>query len=240
MRNPRVAEGAMREHCYDSREALAEALASGVAAVLAGGIATRGQARLAVSGGSTPELFFERLSRMDLDWARVRILPVDERFVPIDHPRSNAGLIRRLLLQGRASAARLLPLCNGDEADHGEAAANADHAVAMLGGLDAAVIGMGEDGHTASFFPDGDNLAAALDVRTRHHVLAMQAPGAVEPRMTLTLRYLLEAGFIALHIEGAAKRQTLSRAVAGGSQEEMPVRALLREAGERLHLFWAP
>lgn len=230
----------MQFHAYESREELAEALATGVGAVLAGGIATRGQARLAVSGGSTPKLFFETLSKTDLDWEKVRVTLVDERFVTPDSDRSNAGMVKRLLLQNHAKSARFIALCDGTEPGVDAAAETADHAIAMLGQLDAAVLGMGTDGHTASFFPGGDRLAEALDPKTPHHVISMQAEGAGEPRLTMTLHYLLEARFLALHVEGADKRAVLENAMAEGSHEEMPVRALIDQAGDRLHTFWAP
>ena len=230
----------MQFHAYESRHDLAEALATGVGAILAGGIATRGQARLAVSGGSTPKLFFETLSKADLDWERVRVTLVDERFVATDDARSNAGMVKHLLLQNKAAKARFIPLCDGGEDSVEAAAANADHAIAMLGQLDAAVLGMGTDGHTASFFPGGDRLKQALDPGTPHHVIAMRAKGAPEPRLTMTLHYLLEAQFLALHVEGAEKRTVLEDAMREGSHEEMPVRAVIDAAGERLHTFWAP
>jgi 6-phosphogluconolactonase len=227
-------------HVYENREALALALATGVAAVLSGAIATRGEARLAVSGGSTPALFLDILSQAELDWERVTVTLVDERFVGEESPRSNAALVRRTLLKGRAASARFLPLAGDVEAGLPVARDTADHAVAMLGRLDAVILGMGNDGHTASFFPGGDNLAEALEVQGRRHVIAMTAPGAGEPRLTLALRPILEARFLALHIEGEEKRRTLEAALGEGAQADMPVRAVLTHAGERLQIFWAP
>lgn len=235
-----MADRKMHLHRYAAREELAEALASGIGAVLAGGIAMRGEARLAVSGGNTPALLFERLSKMPIEWQRVRITLTDERFVPASDTRSNAGLVRRLLLKDKAADARFLPLCDGEEPNADIAADAADHEFAMLGGLDAAILGMGLDGHTASFFPGGDQLADALDMDARRHVLAMNAPGAAEPRLTLGLRYLMEAQFVALHIEGDEKWAVFERASEGDDDTEMPVRAVLREANEKLHVFWAP
>ena len=89
----------MHVHDYSDREQLAVALAAGVAAVLGGGIAERGSATLAVSGGSTPSRFFDWLSRTEIAWENVTVTLVDERLVAWDHPRSNLGMIKRTLIQ---------------------------------------------------------------------------------------------------------------------------------------------
>ncbi|WP_279481968.1 6-phosphogluconolactonase [Aureimonas sp. SK2] len=231
----------IREHHYETRPALAEALATGVAAVLCGGIATRGQAVLAVSGGSTPKLFFQTLAKTDLDWSRVTVCLVDERWVPETSERSNTRLIRENLLTGRAADARLEPLF-----EDGPSAREAEDEVsrrlsALPRPFDAVILGMGNDGHTASFFPGADRLAEAIDPHAGHRVVAIEAPGAGEPRITLALPFLLEARFLALHIEGQEKRDTLAEALGDGPVEEMPVRSVLRAARpEPLQVFWAP
>lgn len=230
----------MRLHEFSTRERLAEALASGVAAVLAGAIATRGSALLAVSGGNTPALFLQRLSQAEIAWESVTVLPVDERLVPLTSVRSNARTIRHNLLAHRAALARFVPLHDGAIDDPEQAQARARDRLNGMADADAAVLGMGADGHTASFFPGGDKLAEALDPACQHRVVSMAAPGAAEPRLTLSLRYLLGAEFLALHIEGEEKRRTLERALGEGAVGEMPVRAPLRAAGDRLHVFYAP
>lgn len=230
----------MHRHEYKARDQLAEALAAGVAAVLGGGIAERGSAVLAVSGGTTPAAFFARLSEADIAWADVTITLVDERLVPPDHERSNLRLVRETLMQNRAAAANLVGLCDGTTDDPQAAAEAADRLVGGLEPFDAAILGMGTDGHTASFFPGGDRLVKALDPESHRHVVAMQAPGAGEPRLTVTLRRLLDAHFLALHIEGEEKKTVLEAALQPGPVEAMPVRAVLRGAGDRLNLFWAP
>ncbi|MBB3936456.1 6-phosphogluconolactonase [Aureimonas phyllosphaerae] len=231
----------IREHHYPTREALAEALATGVAAVLCGGIATRGQAVLAVSGGSTPKLFFRTLAKADLDWSRVTVCLVDERWVPETSDRSNTRLVRENLLTGPAASARLEPLF-----EEGASAREAEDEVsrrlaALPRPFDAVILGMGNDGHTASFFPGADRLAEAIDPQAGHRVLAIGAPGAGEPRITLALPFLLEARLLALHIEGDEKRETLQKALADGTVAEMPVRSVLRAPREEpLQVFWAP
>lgn len=229
----------VKRHDYASKDQLAEALCAGVAASLAGGIATRGSATLAVSGGSTPRRFFEHLSQAEIDWKSVTVTLVDERWVPPTDERSNERLVRETLLQGRASAARFEPLfVDGPSADEAEADVSR-----RLGALprpfDAVVLGMGSDGHTASFFPGGDRLAEALDLARHEAAIPMRAPGAGEPRMTLTLSRMADAALLAVHIEGDEKRQVLEQALAGTDTAGMPVRAVF--ALQRpIEIFWAP
>ncbi len=141
-------------HIFQSRAELAETLAGTIAAKLSTAIAARGTGFIAVSGGSTPALLFAELSRATIDWKSVIVTLIDERLVPPDQPRSNAKLVADKLLQGPAAAARFVPLYHGTD-DGEEAAARARAELGKLPWpLDVAVLGMGGDGHTASFFPD--------------------------------------------------------------------------------------
>ncbi len=222
---------------FPSREVLAKALARDVAKALSARLAVQVEAMLAVSGGSTPGLFFAALSKAALDWSRVIVTLVDDRWVPEDSLRSNAALVRRHLLINNAAAARFIPLYNGAASPQaGRAAIEAQFAQLPLS-LAAAVLGMGEDGHTASFFPGGDRLAMALAPAQGQSVEAMNAPNAGEPRITLTLPVLLKADLLALHIEGEAKRVVLEQALAEGPVEAMPVRAVLRHDPK---IYWSP
>ena len=214
------------ERIFEAREALAESLARDVADELARAIEAKGRATLAVSGGTTPKLFFEKLSVIDIPWSRVAVTLVDERQVPESSERSNARLVRQHLLQNKAAAARFVPLVDNPEAE-------------KIPAFDVAVLGMGNDGHTASFFPGGDTLAEAIDAETAKRLIAITAPGAGEPRLTFTLPVLAQAGRLALHIEGAEKKQVLKQALAEGPEEDMPVRAVLRGTAP-VTLYWCP
>jgi 6-phosphogluconolactonase len=214
------------ERIFEAREALAASLARDVADELSRAIEAKGRATLAVSGGTTPKLFFEKLSMIDIPWSRVSVTLVDERQVPESSERSNARLVRAHLLQNKAAAARFVPLVGNPDAEN-------------IPAFDVAVLGMGNDGHTASFFPDGDTLAEAIDAETRKRLIAITAPGAGEPRLTFTLPVLAQAGRLALHIEGAEKKQVLKQALAEGPQEDMPVRAVLRGPAP-VTLYWCP
>ncbi len=225
-------------HAFGGREILAEALAATVAGQLGRAVENRGKATLAVSGGNTPALFFESLAREEIDWSAVVITLVDERFVPDTSDRSNAGLVKARLLKGRAAEAHFVPLY-APFADVTLAANDAAGRLAKhLPPLDVVVLGMGGDGHTASYFPDAAELEALLDPDAKRLVSAAHAPSAGEERLTLTLPAIADAGFIALHIEGADKAATLEKALAPGAT--LPIRRVIDAARTPVEIFWAP
>ncbi|WP_417628018.1 6-phosphogluconolactonase [Pararhodobacter aggregans] len=192
----------------------------------------RDRALFAVPGGTTPGPVFDMLSAVDIDWDRVDVVPGDERWLPEDHPRSNAGQLRARLLRGKASAAHLLPLWRDLPPDEGAALAAAD--LEPLLPIDVALVGMGADMHTASMFPGAPELALAL-ASDAPVVVPITAPDAPEPRVTLSARAL--KGAFALHvlIVGAEKREALERAQKL-SPTEAPINALLSKAS----IHWAP
>jgi 6-phosphogluconolactonase len=222
---------------FHDKDQLADALAEAVATDLKAGVKARGEASIAVSGGSTPARFFRTLSqRADVPWDKVTVTLVDERWVDESSERSNGRLVKANLLTGRAAAARFVPLYRGGTVADAYAAGLAVREVPFP--FDAAILGMGNDGHTASFFPGGDTLADALT--GEGPVVAINAPGAGEPRVTLTLKVLLASRALYLHIEGNEKVETLARAEAEGPIEDMPVRAVLRQTQTPLTIYWCP
>lgn len=225
---------------FGTKEDLALALAETVAEHINDGIAARGAASIAVSGGSTPGRFFAVLGRRkDIDWSKVTVTLVDERWVPETSDRSNAGLVNEKLLQGPAATAHFVPLyAGGDEPDAAGIARTNLQVSAVPMPFDAVILGMGNDGHTASFFPGGDTLNEALT--SDGPAIAIRAPGAGEPRVTLVLKRLLMASGLYLHIEGEEKAATLERAAAEGPVEDMPIRSILRQSQTPLTIFWSP
>jgi 6-phosphogluconolactonase len=227
-------------HEFDSNQALCERLAQCIASGLEGALNLREEATLAVSGGSTPKPLFAALSICDLDWSRVRVTQVDERWVSEDHADSNARLIREHLLQERAAAARFDSMkVNVADAFAAEAA-TAQQLAAFADAIDVVVLGMGEDGHTASFFPGAETLDQALDLTTERLCLAVRPPAAPHDRMTLSLAALMRSRQLYLHITGAKKLSVLQEALAGEDTMTLPIAAVCQRAENPLEIFYAP
>jgi 6-phosphogluconolactonase len=218
-------------------EELALGLADWTAERLRGAIAARGVALLIVSGGKSPARFFDRLSNVDLDWTRVAITLADERRVAEDSPRSNARLVRERLLCNRAEAASFTPLADVRLPEDRELAAASARIANLPMPADVVVLGMGDDGHTASWFPGADGLAEAMDPAARQLVAPIRAANAGEPRLTLTGRVILRARAIALEIQGEGKLTTFRAALEPGPEQVMPIRAVLKSAADRLTVF---
>lgn len=187
----------------------------------------------AVPGGTTPGPVFDMLSAVDLEWERVDVIPGDERWVAEDNARSNAALIRARLIRDKARAARLIPLFR-PVATPEEAIDDLTAEITPLLPVDVALVGMGADMHTASLFPGADGLARAL-AADAPPVLPITAPGAPEPRVTLSAPVLRGAWALHVVITGDEKRAALEKARKLDPMQA-PISALLPEA----IVHWAP
>ena len=211
-------------HFADSAQAAAD-IAARIAALLEQAIATRGVATLALSGGRSPRPVLESLSASLSDWSKVIVTLVDERWVDPTDPDSNEKLVRDTLLQGPAAAARFVPMKNAAaDAYLGQPTAEADF-VALPWPLDIILLGMGDDGHTASLFPEARELDEGLSSTAL--TIAVTPPAAPHQRLSLTAHAILSSRHIFLQISGAAKKAVYDRTMAGGPVEELPIRVAL-------------
>jgi 6-phosphogluconolactonase len=226
-------------HWLESTDAaqLAQTLATTIAEQLRAALDIRPRASLAVSGGRTPLAMLQHLSQEKLDWQRVDITLADERWVNEADSASNAALVKANLITQQAAEATFYPLYNGQaSATEGQASCQ-KQLRAMHWPLDALVLGMGNDGHTASLFPQCPALHQALSATPSQLCLATQAPVQPTQRMTLTAATLMRARNKHLHIEGAQKRQVLEQAMHLRSAMKMPIFTFLQHP---LTIHWCP
>ncbi|KQY88053.1 MULTISPECIES: 6-phosphogluconolactonase [unclassified Brevundimonas] len=218
----------------------AAACAARLTDTLAAALAETGKAVFAGAGGSTPAPIYRRMAQANLDWSRVAVTLVDERYVPETSPESNAALIKQALLTGLAEAARFVPLYHS-EVTVDRAAAFAAHALAAEGGrLDAVLLGMGEDGHICSMFPNSPTLKTLLSPTLPPTVLGVPpgrdgAAPSLE-RLSINLPYLMGARCVVLALTGAAKRAVFQREAAGDPRVQ-PIAALVA-ANVPLDVLW--
>ncbi len=220
-------------------DALARTAADLIAAALAAALAGSGRASLAVAGGTTPAATYRRLSGALIDWAKVSIVPTDERWVSPSSPDSNERFLRESLLQGPAAAAAFTPLWS-DAPTPDAAAARAEPAIAALTPLDVVVLGMGEDGHFASLFPGSPALAEGLDPDGARRCIGVPSgsPAPPQPRITLTRRAFQDARHVLLLITGQAKRRVFDDAWFG--DRDLPIRSLRDMDSPDVRVLWSP
>ncbi|UHL66042.1 6-phosphogluconolactonase [Paralcaligenes sp. KSB-10] len=225
----------MSWHAYEQDEPCIAALTHAVAGTLQQSIDLCGTARLAVSGGRSPIPFFARLSHADLDWPKITITLVDERFVTPGDPDSNENLVRSHLLVNRARQARFQGLLS----DPGNIESCLEQANRQTETITLAVLGMGENGHTASLFPLAPELTQALDPGQTRNYVRITPTDAPHTRISMTLAALLRAQSRILFISGPLKRQVMERA-AQRATPALPISFLLTSPDAPIDVYWHP
>jgi len=223
---------------FETREQLDLALADKVSEILQQAISLKGKASIAVSGGSTPKGFFKVLSHKDIDWKKVTITLADERWVNINSDASNTRLVHENLLQNNASSAKFFHLkqgevlCDETLADLNVAANNA------LLPLDVLILGMGEDGHTASLFPCSTQIEKALDSNNENALMTVEPTTAPHQRITFSFASLSQSKNVFLHLCGDNKKQVLDKALNGDDVFDMPIRKFLHADNIDTQVYW--
>lgn len=219
-------------HTFGDPDSQAEALADAVAAALAGP-AQASPRVLAVSGGTSPRRFFEHLSSpRALDWSTVDLTLVDDRWVPDDDPACNARLVRASLLQRAAAHSRFLPLVDmSREPAQQVELLNRD---ARYRQPEVVVLGMGEDGHTASLFADAPEWETVLSTPNRYVLVHPQA--APHARVSLSMHALIHTRHLFLLISGPRKLEVLNQAVAGPNNNA--ISKLANHKGVHIDVYW--
>jgi 6-phosphogluconolactonase len=193
----------------DEKE-LARSAAVLLAQALKDALASKARVSFATSGGGTPGPIHRVLATLDVPWERVDFYFVDERCVPPDSPESNFRLARETLLVPVGAKDSQVFRMEGERSDFDAAAR--DYEARLPAALDVALIGLGEDGHTASLFPGHP----ALEEKSRR-VLTVVGPKPPPQRLTLTLPALLATRYVLGVTQGAGKREALRQMLSGGN-----------------------
>jgi 6-phosphogluconolactonase len=235
----------VKEFLFEDRASLFAALASDCRAHLAKALTDRGATTFMVSGGSTPAPLYEALSLSDLDWDNINVALVDERWVDKEHSASNEALIYRSLLINNAAKASFVSMKTAAKSAVEGCTETEVLYQALPKPFAISILGMGNDGHTASLFPHADGLDEALADNNRQLTAAIMAKqsevtGPNTERLTLTLNGLLQSERLIILLTGEEKLAVYRQAMAEGPVEDMPVRAVLRQSKVPVELYWAP
>ncbi|PIT39498.1 6-phosphogluconolactonase [Snodgrassella alvi] len=227
-------------HLFDTPNAMNTALATAITANLQDAINLRSKASLAVSGGPTPVELFQILSQAQIAWNQVYITLVDERWVDKHHEDSNERLIHTHLLQNKAKEAHFISLKTIAENPYDgvdEIQTRLQQSLPLP--IDALVLGMGDDGHTASLFPHAENLYKGIDMQSDRLVIDMKPLTAPHDRISLTLPVILNSRHLYLQLNGKKQQQVLEQALAGKNINDMPIRAVLHQQKLPLQIYLA-
>ena len=211
-------------------------LSNKVSAILKKAINEKGSATLVVSGGSTPKPLFNHLSSQDLDWSRVTVILADERCVEPTDPASNALLVKNELLKNNAEEAGFVSLFDGGELSL-EDQDIANSRVSALPRYDLVILGMGDDGHTASIFPEAENREAALDLKNFQLALATDPKTVTPMRITQTARRLLDSDLLVIHISGDKKSALLNEIIDSPNVDKWPISAFITQQKTPVELY---
>jgi 6-phosphogluconolactonase len=225
------------EHFFLEQKELIDTLSSKIIDNLQEAILKKGSASLLVSGGSTPKPLFEKLSSFNIPWEKIKVALCDERWIDKNHKDSNEKLVRDSLLVNFAEKATFISMYQEyiDIEDAQDVCSNIYEK--ELFPFDVLILGMGNDGHTASLFPNNIKLKEALET-TKGFCICMKPDTAPYERMSLTKTAILSATNIYLHFEGVEKQDVYKKVLEGASSNDMPVSAILNQDKKKIEVYY--
>ena len=195
---------------FENKEQLEIDLSQRIANCIENAIEQYGDARILLSGGSTPFGVYQKLAEFPLDWSKVSVGLVDDRMVPIDHPSSNYGTLRSVFEKAIQNGALVYPMVRIDNWSENLALVASDYKT-FMNRLDFIFLGMGNDGHTASLFPNDESSEADL-LHSRVELLYTTAPVEPKHRMTCSKALLCQAENSVLMLVGEEKMKVFNEA----------------------------
>jgi 6-phosphogluconolactonase len=221
----------------NSAESLDIDLSLRIGQLLTQSISENGCASIAVSGGRSPIGLFEELSKINLDWSKVELTLVDERWVDAKNENSNELVVRKHLIQNQATQVKFFPIKNSAKNSKEEQVLHEQVLQKIKLPFDVIILGMGEDGHTASLFPCCKELTQAMDPNNQQKCIVTKPKNAPYERISLTFSTISKAKNLILHIRGSSKLQTFELAMTLKDANKMPIYAFMEQP---LEIYWSP
>ena len=224
-------------HGTNSTESLDIDLSHRIGQLLAQSIAENGCASIAVSGGRSPIGLFEKLSKINLDWSKIELTLVDERWVDSKNEDSNELLVRKHLIKNQATQVNFFPIKNSAKNSKERQVLHEQVLQKIKLPFDVIILGMGEDGHTASLFPCCKELTQAMDPNNQQKCIVTKPKNAPYERISLTFSTISKAKNLILHLRGSSKLQTFELAMTLKDANKMPIYAFMEQP---LEIYWSP
>ena len=221
----------------NNSESLVSDLCQSIGEILTEAIRKRGRASMAVSGGGTPTPLFKEFSLLSIDWAKVDLTLVDDRWVDAKNSDSNELLVRTHLIKNKATKVNFIPLKNDSKTAKEGQKISEEMLKNITLPFDVVVLGMGSDGHTASLFPCSDELPDAMDLNNLNYLISTSPKTAPYQRLSLTARVIIDAKNVFLHLNGSSKLHTLESAMEYKDSSRMPIYTFLENG---LNIYWSP
>ncbi len=231
---------ALSFHQFESKISLIQALKTHISNTLNESLKAQNKPFLALSGGTTPSPLYVELAKENLRWSDIKVTLTDERLVPTDNAESNEKMIKETLIQDKAAECQFIPLMHDDVSDEALIAQTQASLDEINSRFDLVLLGMGNDMHTASLFPDAPELLQALRAENNEKCLLLNPASASGKRISLTLPTLLNSQAIILLINGQAKWDALQLALSYNDPIKAPVSAILNQDTVPVHVYWAP
>lgn len=218
-----------------SRAELEYNLCEDLCSILTKAIEEKGHATLGLSGGSTPKNLFHLLSQRELEWNKISIFPIDERFLDDENKAQNGHLIRSTLLKNKAQKAKFIPLIYNNIDYY----VNLEIAEKELSNIqkpyDIILLGMGLDGHTASLFPEINNLKEGLNDQNEKLLINTQPKHAPYKRISMTAAAINTSQHLFLHIYGSEKKLLFDKALGLNDPYQFPITAFANHSNFKIY-----
>ena len=229
----------LRENIFTDKAKLELELAEEISQKLDLELKNKGEANLLVSGGSTPKKLYEILSNKKIDWKNVSIGLIDERFVATNTEESNELLIKNTLLKNKAADAKFIGLIfNINDYKENLNITISKHKP-FYKSITCSILGMGSDGHTASLFPNFEEVYTDDSIYGDKMIINTKATSEPSKRISYTKAKILSSKHLFLYFNGKEKLDVFNSAKKNKNASIRPISAFIHQNINTLNVFYS-